>query len=773
MKLGTKIGGGFGIVIIIALAIGIVAWLGISTLNKDLAEISDIVLPSTQNLLLVKAEFQQFKIIQGSMLDTNLSDEERIAEMERITETRKIYGGYMKSYEVLSRTPEEEVIWKKFQDSLSVWKIGNDKFFEAFREIVKTGIMTPIMLQRDIEQFTGDHYKLEVSLLRDIFFNETFKGGDDSTLCRFGKWMAKFKTSNKNLNNILSEIKKPHNEFHTYVHEIKNLLAKGGKINKDKAEKLFTEKLNTSMEQFFGYFGKLKAEANTAREYYKTMQNQALVICAKEQKITEGYLNELVSMNIKVADEAKASAVASAFFAKLLTVIALAVGILAGIIIAVMVTKSITGPVRGAVGLALAMADGDMTQRLEIKSNDEIGDMSKALNSTCEALSEVLGDIQDNSEALAAASEEMSAVASQLASGSEEMSSQSTNIAGATEQMSANIKAVDDAANEMDKNSQNVSSAATEIATSMNTVAAAVEEAQTNVSSMASASEEMSTTINEVAQNAQKANETTNNAVDSVNEASKQVGDLASAAQEIEQIISVIVDIAEQTKLLALNATIEAARAGEAGKGFAVVANEVKDLAKQTNDATEDIKKRVKDMQNSTSTTVERINNVTEVIQEVNNIVTTIAAAVEEQNVTMRENAQKVSQVAEGVEDINHSVSEVNNGVNDISKSITDVADGANVTARNAAEATVGAQEVAKNISGISDAAQDSTKGAQQLNATAEELAGMAASLQTMMAKFKVDNTSASRKLSGDASKSKVVAKLKNTPAQLPTLDDI
>lgn len=774
MKLGAKIGGGFGIVIIIALAIGIVGWIGISVLNNELDGVTGEVLPATEKLLEIKAEFQQFKIIQKTMLDPDLDDAYRAQQLRDVKALRERYGKLIDAYNAMPRNEKEEQMWSDFIKSLGEWKEKNNEFFDAFRELQKLGILNPVKLQRDLELFRGDHYALEVKLLRDIFFKESFKGGDDATKCNFGKWLPSFNVDNPKINQILAKMRPEHDGFHEHVHEIKALLAKGTPADREKAKKVFTEELNTHMLAVFKYFNELRAAAKHAREFYKKMQTIANVDCVKLQVVTEKDLDKIVAYNQKEGAAANERADSAAFFAKLLTIIAVVVGVLLGVIIAIIVTRSITGPIMKAVELAAAMADGDMTIRLEINSNDEIGDMSNALNSTCDQLSKVIGDIQDNAESLAAASEEMSAVSTQLASGAEEMNSQATTIAGATEQMSANIKTVDDAANQMNQNAQAVSTAAGQIAENMNNVASAVEQSQANVSSMASASEEMTSTINEIAQNAQKANETTANAVESVNQASTQVGDLANASQEINQIISVIMDIAEQTKLLALNATIEAARAGEAGKGFAVVANEVKDLARQTNEATEDIKRRVTGMQDSTSSTVEGINNISEVIQEVNNIVSTIAAAVEEQNVTMKENAQNVAQVSEGIQEVTRSVAEANEGVNEISKSIADVAGGADTVARNANEASAGAADVAKNITGVSESSKDTSNGAQQLNATASDLANMANSLQEMMAKFRVNRNQLAAAPKPKSNKKIAASAPRKAPSgELPSLDDI
>ncbi|NRB40778.1 MAG: PAS domain-containing methyl-accepting chemotaxis protein, partial [Pseudomonadales bacterium] len=233
-----------------------------------------------------------------------------------------------------------------------------------------------------------------------------------------------------------------------------------------------------------------------------------------------------------------------------------------------------------------------------------------------------------------------------------------------------------------------VTSGAEQMSTTMINVSSASEEASGNIDSVAVATEEMTNTVNDIANNAEKARDVTQNAVRNVEQASARVGELGQAAKEISMVIEAIVEIAEQTKLLALNATIEAARAGEAGKGFAVVANEVKELAKQTRDATADIRTKIENIQASTDATVTEIGNINSVIGDVNEIVTIIATAVEEQNVTTKDIANNIGQASQGVKAVTSDITQtttvskemasnlgnINQGIGEI-KSATDEVD--------------------------------------------------------------------------------------------------
>ena len=197
----------------------------------------------------------------------------------------------------------------------------------------------------------------------------------------------------------------------------------------------------------------------------------------------------------------------------------------------------------------------------------------------------------------------------------------------------------------MEKNAENAAKEADVVSESGKEVSA-------NVNSVAAGTEEMNASINEIAGNASSAAGTSSSAVKSAEEANSIISTLGQSSQEIGEVIKVINSIAEQTNLLALNATIEAARAGEAGKGFAVVANEVKELANQTANATGEITTKIQSIQNDVGGAVTSIGDVSTVIDKINGISTTIASAVEEQTATTGEMARNINDAASGSQNI-------------------------------------------------------------------------------------------------------------------------
>ena len=251
------------------------------------------------------------------------------------------------------------------------------------------------------------------------------------------------------------------------------------------------------------------------------------------------------------------------------------------------------------------------------------------------------------------------------------------------------------AANQLTGVSQGMAANAEETATQANVAAAAAEEVSRNVATVATGTEEMGASIREIAKSAHDAARVATMAVKVAEQTNVTIGKLGESSAEIGNVIKVITSIAQQTNLLALNATIEAARAGEAGKGFAVVATEVKELAKQTAKATEDIGRKIDAIQADTKGAVEAIGRVGTIILQINDIQNTIASAVEEQTATTAE------------------------------------------IARNVTQAATGSTEIARNVTVVAQAARGTTEGAANARQSADALAKLAADLQRLMGELK------------------------------------
>ena len=287
----------------------------------------------------------------------------------------------------------------------------------------------------------------------------------------------------------------------------------------------------------------------------------------------------------------------------------------------------------------------------------------------------------------------------------------SSNLNQSSDNLSQVAENMDAGASRTARRSENVAAAAGEMSSNMGSVAAATEEAAANVNMMTTATEEIGSTVGEIQQSTAKAKDITDQAVKEAVDISHKVDELGDSAQDIGKVTETITEISSQTNLLALNATIEAARAGEAGKGFAVVANEIKDLAKQTAEATGEIKQRIESIQNSTNVTVGGIKTITEIINEIDEIVSNIANALDEQAGTMTELTVNIQQAGEGIGEV----------------------------AENVAQSSTVSQEIATDIAQVNEAAGEITEGTSQVKEKANELKGYAANLKTLIEKFNLD----------------------------------
>jgi methyl-accepting chemotaxis protein len=436
----------------------------------------------------------------------------------------------------------------------------------------------------------------------------------------------------------------------------------GFKEDMDELDKLLklpeARKLLATVQESYGQFRPLLDKQIELRRQGKITEIAPLILSPEVAGLRSGIrkaVAQLVEIEERIKQEASEKRASNEAATKTLMLSLVVVGAIIGLLVALLITSSIAGAISKMVAMMEEIAENNLTVHdLEITAQDEIGRAGVALNRMKNNLHEVIQSIAGSALQVGSASEELNSTSQQITANSEETSAQADVVSKAAQAVSQNLQTV------------------------------------------ATGAEEMGASIKEIAKNATEAAKVATSAVKVAETTTATVSKLGESSNEIGQVIKVITSIAQQTNLLALNATIEAARAGEAGKGFAVVANEVKELAKETARATEDISRKIEAIQSDTKAAVDAIASISGVINQINDISGTIATAVEEQNATTNE------------------------------------------MSRNVTEAAQGSGEITSNIGGVAEAAQSTTRGATDTQKASQQLVETSAQLRRLVEQFKI-----------------------------------
>ncbi|WP_046527863.1 methyl-accepting chemotaxis protein [Cellulomonas sp. FA1] len=344
--------------------------------------------------------------------------------------------------------------------------------------------------------------------------------------------------------------------------------------------------------------------------------------------VVAGALDDLRAAVQAQVDDLDAQVLATETRSRWLTIATALVALVAGGTLAWFVSGGIIRRLHAVRGALQRLAEGDLTVRVPADSQDEAGQMARALNEAAERVAALVRDITTTTAALTSASDELTQVSTAVAAASDRASRQAGEVT---------------------------------------TAAAGV---STNVLTVASGSHEMETSIREISRNATQAAQVAATAVDAAGRTDTTVVSLAESSEEIGNVVRLITAIADQTNLLALNATIEAARAGEAGRGFSVVAGEVKELAQQTSRATDEISRRIEAIQSDSRGAADAIREIAQIVGSINDYQMTIASAVEEQTATTNESGRNITEAAAGSEAIAAHVADVADATQEVAGGI-------------------------------------------------------------------------------------------------------
>ncbi|MCP4021434.1 MAG: HAMP domain-containing protein [Desulfobacteraceae bacterium] len=523
-----------------------------------------------------------------------------------------------------------------------------------------------------LKQHLSDWYTSLESVVVSV---TKFEKNTDPTQGPIGIWLNTYKLDDEGFNKLFKQLNKYH----------KKMVLTAVKINEQKefeGKDKFLKRNRGNLARVNKYLGSIiKYIAPSFQKLHATKLEKSSHVTDSGKKI-RSELEKLVKSAEKEMSLASQNSEAAKrngiFLLVVLTICAVVIALVLGIYISRYLTRGITSLAKATK----LIAQGELKSKVNITSKDELGDLANDTNAMTDNLRGIITKITNYSNQLTQSSSDLTGLAGSMSEGAQNMTQKSESVAAAAEEMSAN----------------------------MNSVTAASEEAVININTVSVATDEINSSINEIAKSSETGNHITQEAVESANSATKRVNELEEAAKEISKVTEVISEISEQTNLLALNATIEAARAGNAGKGFAVVASEIKQLAVQTAEATNDIKKRIGSIQNATDDTVGEIETVAKNIESIHEIVGTIASAVEEQSATTREISENMGQASSGLQKVSENV----------------------------AQSTTVASETAKDIGEVNASSNEVLSNSDLVHSSSGELKKLAADLQELISQFKL-----------------------------------
>ncbi len=573
IKLSVKMIGGFIIVAVIVLAVGLVGWDGARRLGNEIEEVGLVRLPSIEALLQTEIEIEEVMVAQRTLMVEFLTPEERRAYRAEFERSRREMEEFWEFFKTLPATAEEERLSEQFDRENAEWQVLNDQWLSMAEEFDRRGLLDPGEILEVFFEARGDYYAIQVATLEYLHNGVPFEGGEQAAETALAQWIPTFQTENDQLQGIFGAIPPVQEEFHGAVREIKALLAQG---QTDQAATIYSNRLLPSEEALFELFYQGIGYAEEVNQLRDEMNELVLGVLYDEARDAMELLDELIHINEEIADAAVQDAVAVGRQVAITIIIGIVAGFVLALLLGVILTRGITGPVYKGVAFARQLAEGDLTSQLDVDQKDEIGLLARALQEMRDKLVSVVSDVQNASTNVASGSEQMSGTAQQLSQGATEQAANAEEVSSSMEEMGANIR-------------QNADNAM-----------------QTEKISL------------QAAQNAE--------------EGGQAVTQTVEAMREISEKINIIDEIARNTNLLALNAAIEAARAGEHGKGFAVVASEVRKLAERSQKAAAEIADLSKSSVDVAEKAGEMISGIIPDIRKTAELVQEISAASKEQN---------------------------------------------------------------------------------------------------------------------------------------------
>ena len=501
-----------------------------------------------------------------------------------------------------------------------------------------------------------DHHLWMISLY-DMFVGGEAPDLGDHTECNLGQWYYNI-TPEEYFREPYEAMEEPHTHLHRHGQEVVQLFTSG---QEEEALRVFNQDI--------------KPDLMLVRE------NLGEMIQLTEAEIEEMKVekNEMMELSDTI------------FYS------ATAITLLLAALIAWILTKTTVGPINKLVEQADKVAAGDLRHKVESKKTDEIGVLVTSFNNMIDTLRELVGSIDDNSDAVVTAVKDLNAVSEDTGRGSEDIARSITEVAEGSENISNEISEVKDVAKQLNQEGKVLKSNTEESLKMAAESSDSAEKGQQAIQQAISQLDVVSETVNFATE-----------AIEKLGKRSKEIGDM----------VEMIEGISSQTNLLALNAAIEAARAGEKGRGFSVVAEEVRELAEESSEVTTQISSLIEDIQSETTATVNSMDTNIEEVNKQIKIINEAGASLDQMVAASEKTNKKVKEMRDFAEELDGIIDTINNAVDSVGSAVEN----------NSASAEE-----------VSALAEEQSATVEEISASADELENMAKHLQSLIAEFKTE----------------------------------
>ncbi len=451
MSLKMKLMGGFALVALICLVVGLTGWIGLNSVDKSLDEISEARMPAIQSLLTGAKCIESIRVAQRTLLNPGLSVEDRDRQLTNMENERAALDQSIKAYDSLPKTGELASQWAAFKAALDEWRAVNDRFFALVNELIASDIHNPLELRERLASFTGQHNKVMASTLQMILTNKKFDGGEDADACPFGQWVKTFSTQNEVLKSSLQEVDGLHRDFHGQVAYIKEVM---DRFLLDQAKMKYRSQMQPTSEKIFALFGRMQQEADRVEGIYNEMNRLAMNEARVKQEAALALSDKIIAANIQLADSSRQNADTASLAAKSLAVGGMVIGFAVALLLGFFLSISISRPLHRVIDELSSGAEQVSSASQQVSGASQqlaegASEQAAAIEETSSSLEEMTSMTRQNAENAEQANVLMAEANEVTSRASESMTSLTRSmdeISRASEDTSKIVKTIDEIA---------------------------------------------------------------------------------------------------------------------------------------------------------------------------------------------------------------------------------------------------------------------------------------------------------------------------------------